>query len=62
MMLGTGIHSGLMKLPRAKEMKDVRVAFKILDNGKMATKGYQFVKCHMVFDIEMEDVLAVRQG
>ena len=39
----------------ATEMKNVRVAFKILDDGEMAPRDHQFVKCHMIFDIKMEN-------
>ncbi len=39
----------------AKEMKDVRVAFKIQLNGQSAPIGYQKIPCHMIFDIKMED-------
>jgi len=37
-----------------KEMKNVRVAFKFID-GTAVPPGYQDIKCHMVFDIKMED-------
>jgi len=39
----------------AKEMKNVRVAFKILENGEKPPPGFQFIRCHMIFDIKMED-------
>ncbi len=39
----------------AKEMNDVRVAFKILLDGQSAPIGYQKIPCHMIFDIKMED-------
>ncbi len=39
----------------AKEMKDIRVAFKILLDGLSAPIGYQKIPCHMIFDIKMED-------
>ena len=39
----------------AKEMKDVRVAFDILPDGDRIPQGFQFVKCHMIFDVKMED-------
>ena len=39
----------------AKEMKNVKVAFKILEDGENPPPGYQFVRCHLVFDIKMED-------
>ncbi len=39
----------------AKEMKDVRVAFKILLDGQSAPIGSQKIPCHMIFDIKMKD-------
>ena len=39
----------------AKEMKNVRVAFKILDDGERPPPGFQFIRCHMIFDLKMED-------
>ena len=40
----------------AKEMKNVRVAFKILEHGETPPPpGFQFIRCHMIFDIKMED-------
>jgi hypothetical protein len=39
----------------AKEMKDVRVAFKILPDWQSAPIGYQKIPCHMIFDVKMED-------
>jgi len=38
----------------AKEMEAVRVAFKILDDGKMPPPGYQRMECHMIFDIKLD--------
>jgi hypothetical protein len=38
----------------AKEMNAVRVAFKILDDNQEPPVGYQFMKCHMVFDIKLD--------
>ena len=32
-----------------------RVAFNILPDGEDPPLGYQFVRCHMVFDVKMED-------
>ena len=37
----------------SKEMKNIRVAFKILMDGKAAPIGHQFEQCHMVFDIKL---------
>ena len=39
----------------AKEMQNVRVAFKILSDDESIPIGYQKIPCHMVFDIKMED-------
>ncbi|KAL7526268.1 LOW QUALITY PROTEIN: hypothetical protein ACHAXR_003858, partial [Thalassiosira sp. AJA248-18] len=39
----------------AKEMKDVKVAFNILPDGEVAPNGYQQIRCHMIFDVKMED-------
>ena len=38
-----------------KEMKNVQVAFKPLEDGEKIPVGYQEIKCHMVFDVKMED-------
>ena len=38
-----------------KEMKNVQVAFKTLEDGEKIPVGYQEIKCHMVFDVKMED-------
>ena len=40
----------------AKEMKNVRVAFDILDGDKPIPVGYQFMKCHLVFDIKLDSL------
>jgi hypothetical protein len=39
----------------AKELKNVRVAFKILPDGQPAPIGHQKIPCHMIFDVKMED-------
>ena len=36
-------------------MKNVKFAFKILDDGEMAPRDHRFVQCHMIFDIKMEN-------
>jgi hypothetical protein len=38
-----------------KEMKNVRIAFDILEDGSLPPEDHQFVRCHMVFDVKMED-------
>ena len=39
----------------SKEMENVRVAFKVLPDGKPVPIGHQFVQCHIVFNVKMED-------
>ncbi len=39
----------------AKEMKNVQVAFDPLQDEVQLPTGYQFVRCHMIFDVKMED-------
>ena len=36
-------------------MKNVKVAFKTLEDGEKIPVGYQEIKCHLVFDVKMED-------
>jgi hypothetical protein len=37
-----------------KEMNNVRVAFKILEEGENIPPGYQYMKCHLVFDVKFD--------
>jgi hypothetical protein len=37
-----------------KEMNNVRVAFRILEDGEDVPPGYQFMKCHLVFDVKFD--------
>ncbi len=39
-----------------KEMKNIRIAFKILADGDKVPIGFQRMRCHMIFDIKMEDL------
>ena len=39
----------------SKEMENVRVAFKVLPDGKLVPIDNQFVQFHMVFNIKMKD-------
>ena len=39
----------------AKEMENVKVAFKIIPDWEKTPTVHQSVGCHMVFDIKMED-------
>ena len=36
-------------------MNDVRIAFEQKEEGKNIPPGYQYMECHMIFDIKMED-------
>ena len=40
----------------AKEMMNVRTVFKILANRDKVPIGFQRMRCHMIFDIKMEDL------
>jgi hypothetical protein len=39
-----------------KEMKNVKVAFKILDDDEVIAVGYraQLIPCHLIFDVKMD--------
>jgi hypothetical protein len=39
----------------AKEMKDVKVVFKVLDEEAHEPVNYQFMKCHIIFNVKLED-------
>jgi hypothetical protein len=36
-------------------MKNVRIAFKILNGEESVPPTYQEIRCHMIFDVKMED-------
>jgi hypothetical protein len=38
-----------------KEMKNFRIAFKILNGEEAPPPTYQEIRCHMIFDVKMED-------
>jgi hypothetical protein len=38
-----------------KEMKNVIIAFKILNGEESVPPTYQEIRCHMIFDVKMED-------
>jgi hypothetical protein len=38
-----------------KEMKNVRIEFKILNGEEAVLPTYQEIRCHMIFDVKMED-------
>ena len=37
-----------------KEMTAVRVAFKTLNKGDEPPPGYQYIQCHMIFEIKLD--------
>jgi len=39
----------------AAEINAVRVAFKIKHGDEKIPPGYQYIRCHMIFDVKMED-------
>ncbi len=43
----------------AKEITNVWVVFNILEDGRQGLMQYQFVKCHMIFDVKMEDTFCM---
>ena len=38
----------------AKEMEAIHVAFKILNDDEQPLPGYQYMECHLVFDIKLD--------
>eukprot|EP00804_Cyclotella_cryptica_P022264 CCRYP_020542-RA/>CCRYP_020542-RA protein AED:0.22 eAED:-0.25 QI:0/0/0/0.5/1/1/2/0/420 len=38
-----------------KEMKNVRVAFDVLADGVTPPADHQYIRCHMIFDVKLED-------
>jgi hypothetical protein len=40
----------------SKEMKNVRIAFKILNGEESIPPTYQEIRCYMIFDVKMEDL------
>ena len=39
----------------AKEMRNVRIAFKILEDNENLSSAHEFVPYHLVFDVKMDD-------
>jgi hypothetical protein len=39
-----------------KDMKNVRIAFKIINGEESVPPTYQEIRCHMIFDVKMKDV------
>jgi hypothetical protein len=38
-----------------KEMNNIRIAFKVLNGEDAIPPTYQEIRCHMIFDVKMED-------
>ena len=38
-----------------KEINDVKIAFYIMPDGERVLNGYKQIRCHMIFDVKMED-------
>jgi hypothetical protein len=38
-----------------KEMKNILIEFQILNGDKASPPTYQEIRCHMIFDVKMED-------
>jgi hypothetical protein len=38
-----------------KEMKNFQIAFKMLNGDESVPPTYQEIRCHMIFDVEMDD-------
>ena len=43
-----------------KEMKNVRVAFKVLEDGEKPPPTYRPIDCHMIFDVKMDHTRKAR--
>ena len=37
-----------------KEMKNLKVAFKIFKDGEKVLVGYQYMDCHLVYDVKLD--------
>jgi hypothetical protein len=46
----------LWKDAARKEMKNVRIAFKIINGEESVPPTYQEIRCHMIFDVKIEDL------
>jgi hypothetical protein len=38
-----------------KEMQNLRIAFKILNGDASVPPTYQYIRCHMIFEVKMKD-------
>ena len=39
----------------SKEMKNMKIDFYIMSDGERVLNGYNQIRCHMIFDVKMED-------
>ena len=35
-------------------MRNIRVAFRIMKRGESAPLGYQFIRCHVIWDVKLD--------
>jgi hypothetical protein len=52
--LDTENYNTIWKDAVRKEMKNVQVAFKILNGDEAVPPTYQEIRCHMIFDVKIE--------
>jgi hypothetical protein len=43
-----------------KEMKNIEIAFRILEEGEQVPVGYQFIRCHFIFDVKIDGTRKAR--
>jgi hypothetical protein len=53
--LDEGNGNTLWQYAISKEMNSVRIAFKVLNGEEAIPPTYQEIRCHMIFDVKMED-------
>ena len=39
----------------SKDMTKIKVAFKIIDDNESVPRNHQFFRCHMIFDVKIEN-------
>ena len=54
LQIDTESESDLWRKAIEKEMTNIKSAFKILEDNEKVPISYQFIKCHMIFDIKMD--------
>ena len=43
-----------------KEMRNIEIAFKVLDEGEHVPPGYQLIRCHFIFDVKIDGTRKAR--